>query len=141
MNLASQATIATAVVTILAILLYTWMGIRVGQMRGKHGVKAPAMTGHPEFERAFRVHMNTLEAFPVFFPLLWLSAAYFALWPWATPLLGLLWIVGRYLYMTGYMADPSKRSLGFNVALLAELGLLICTIIGLVQAWNAVTAA
>ena len=33
----------------------------VGRMRIKHNILAPATTGHPEFDRAFRVQMNTLE--------------------------------------------------------------------------------
>ena len=55
------ADLLSAIVTILAILLYFYMSVRVGQMRQKHGVKAPATTGHAEFERAFRVHYNTLD--------------------------------------------------------------------------------
>ena len=63
-------------------MLYFYMSVRVGQMREKHGVKAPAITGHPEFERAFRVHYNTLEALVVFLPLLWLATIYFVLRCW-----------------------------------------------------------
>ena len=36
------------------------------------GIDAPAMTGHPEFERAVRAHANTLEWLPIFLPSLWL---------------------------------------------------------------------
>ena len=105
----------SAIITILAILLYFYMGIRVGQMRMKHGVKAPATSGHEEFERAFRVHYNTLESMVVFLPLLWLATIYFApaysVLAWLPALLGLVWIVGRIFYMTGYMADPDKRGI------------------------------
>src|SRR5436189_5584279 len=31
---------------------------------------------------------------------------------------GLVWIVGRIVYMQAYMADPSKRSLGFAISAL-----------------------
>ena len=84
------ADLLSAVVTILAILLYFYMGIRVGQMRGKHNVKAPVVSGHPEFERAFRVHYNTLEALPVFFALLWLATVYFRTIGWLPGLLGVV---------------------------------------------------
>ena len=50
----------TALVTCLAVLLYFLIGYRVGTARGTYGVKAPAATGHPDFERIFRVHMNML---------------------------------------------------------------------------------
>ncbi len=130
----------SAVVTILAILLYTLMMVRVGQMRGKHSVKAPAMSGHPEFDRAFRIHYNTLEALPVFFALLWLATIYFHMLPWLPALVGLIWVIGRFLYMNGYMADPAKRSTGFSIATLCQLVLLILAIVGIVQTWMAVTA-
>ena len=43
-----------AIITVLALMQFVFFGIRVGQMRGKHGVKAPDMTGDPEFMRMFR---------------------------------------------------------------------------------------
>jgi len=134
------ADLLSAIVTILAIILYFYMGIRVGQMRGKHNVKAPAMTGHPEFERAFRVHYNTLEALPVFFALLWLATIYFRTIGWLPGLLGVLWIVGRFLYMTGYMADPDKRGMGFGIAAVAQLALLLLAVYGIVETYIALTA-
>ena len=134
------ADLLSAIVTILAIILYFYMGIRVGQMRGKHNVKAPAMTGHPEFERAFRVHYNTLEALPVFFALLWLATIYFRTIGWLPGLLGVLWIVGRFLYMTGYMADPDKREMGFGIAAVAQLALLLLAVYGIVETYIALTA-
>jgi glutathione S-transferase len=137
---ATQGGLMSAVVTILAILLYTLMMVRVGQMRGKHSVKAPAMSGHPEFDRAFRIHYNTLEALPVFFALLWLATIYFHMLPWLPALVGLIWVIGRFLYMNGYMADPAKRSTGFSIATLCQLVLLILAIVGIVQTWMAVTA-
>jgi hypothetical protein len=38
------------------------------------------------------------------------------------------------------MADPSTRSLGFSISGLATLGLLILSIVGIVQAWMALGA-
>ncbi|HVP83162.1 MAG TPA: MAPEG family protein [Rhizomicrobium sp.] len=138
---ATQGGLMSAIVTILAILLYTFMMIRVGQMRGKHGVTAPATTGHPEFERAFRIHYNTLESLTVFMALLWLATIYFHMLPWLPALVGLIWVIGRFLYMTGYMADPSKRGTGFTIATLSQLALLIIAVIGIVQTWMAANAA
>ncbi|HEY4942006.1 MAG TPA: MAPEG family protein [Rhizomicrobium sp.] len=134
------ATILSAVVTILAVLFVFYTGINVARMRGKHKIDAPAVTGNPEFDRAYRVQMNTLEQFVIFLPLLWLATSYFEMFGWLAPALGFLWIVGRFLYMTGYMAAPEKRSTGFLIAGIATLGLLILSIIGVVQAWMAATA-
>lgn len=138
-------TAATAIVTILAILVYFWTGATVGGLRTKHGIKAPAMTGHPEFECAVRVQMNTLEWLPIFLPLLWLATIYFSpavsmvYLSWLPPVLGVIWIIGRIMYKTGYMAAPEKRGTGFGVAALAVIGLLICAIAGIVMQLSSTT--
>lgn len=111
-----------AIVTLLALLTYFWMGIQVGGARGKSGIAAPAMTGHPLLERAVRVHHNTLEWLPIFLASMWLFAIY-----WndrVAAALGLVWIVGRLVYSFGYMADPSKRAAGFMIQALATAILL-----------------
>ena len=139
--IASLATLLVAIVTVIAVLVFFWTGYRVATMRGKHNVKAPAVTGHPEFECAYRVQMNTLEQIVVFLPLLWLSDAYFRMFPYLTGALGLVWIVGRIMYATGYSAEnPSGRSTGFLTSLVATAGLLITTIIGIVQAYMALSS-
>lgn len=141
-----QVTLATAVITVLALLFYFWTGMGVARMRGKHSVKAPTMTGPMEFESSVRVQMNTLEWIVVFLPFLWLATIYFspamtiAYLSWLPAALGILWIIGRWMYMTGYMAAPEKRSNGFLIAGVAVIGLLICTIIGIVMTWSAVSA-
>lgn len=134
--LASPVILSSALVTILAIVLYYATGLKVGQMRAKHAIKAPATTGAPEFERAFRVQMNTLEHLPVFIPLLWLTTIYFGWFPWAAPVLGVVWIIGRALYMDGYLKDPEKRGPGFGVSALAEVLLLLLSLIGVVAAFT-----
>ncbi|HEX3408238.1 MAG TPA: MAPEG family protein, partial [Caulobacteraceae bacterium] len=63
-----------AIVSLLALLLYFYMGVRVSQARTKYGVAAPAVTGNPDFERAYRIQMNTLEWLPIFLVSLWLFA-------------------------------------------------------------------
>jgi len=129
------ADLLSAIVTILAIILYFYMGIRVAQMRGKHKIDAPAMTGAPEFERAVRVHYNTLEAFVVFLPLLWLATIYFRTLGWLPAAFGLLWVVGRVFYMTGYMEAAEKRSTGFLISAVAQLSLLLLALYGIVAAY------
>jgi uncharacterized membrane protein YecN with MAPEG domain len=112
----------TALVTLLSLLLYFWMSFEVGRARGKTGIKAPAMTGDPILERAVRVHYNTLEWLPIYLVSLWLFAL---VWnDLIAAALGLVWIIGRLLYATGYMADPAKRSTGFLIQFLASAALL-----------------
>ena len=112
----------TALVTILALLLYFYMSLQVGQARGKSGIDAPAMTGDPLLERTIRVHINTLEWLPLFLAGLWLFAIYWN--ELVAAGLGLVWIVGRLIYAAGYMADPAKRSMGFLIQFLAAAILL-----------------
>ena len=64
----------TALVTCLSILCYLYTSILVSRARTAFGIKAPAVSGNPDFERAFRVQMNTLEWMPIFLPSLWLFA-------------------------------------------------------------------
>lgn len=103
----------SALVTCLAIAFYFFLTTRVAGARAKFGVKVPAITGHPDFERVFRVQMNTLEWMPIFLPSLWLFAIYIS--DPVAALLGLVWIGGRILYWTGYSQAAEKRSIGFAV--------------------------
>lgn len=112
----------TAIVTLLALLAYVWMGLRVGGARRTSGIAAPAMSGDPTLERYLRVQGNTLEWLPVFLASLWLFAHYWGDLPAAG--LGLVWIVGRVLYAVGYSAAAEKRELGFMIQTLAAAVLL-----------------
>jgi glutathione S-transferase len=133
--LATAGTLLSAAVTVLTVFLGLYTMMLVGRMRSKHGVNAPVMTGAPEFERAVRVQMNTLEQVVLFLPLLWLATIYPVLSGYLAPGLGLVWIIGRILYASGYLADAAKRSSGFLIAGIASIGLLILSIVGIVHAW------
>ncbi len=112
-----------AIATLLSLLVYVWMIMRVGGARRRSGISAPAMTGDPDLERHIRVHLNTLEWLPIYLPSLWLFAL-----AWGQDLLaaglGGVWILGRILYALGYVKDPGKRELGFMVQMLAVAILL-----------------
>jgi glutathione S-transferase len=123
-------TALVAIVTVLVLLFYVWPAVTVGRLRGKHGIQAPAMTGHPEFERASRVQINTLEWMVIFLPSMWIIAAYVN--SVLAAVLGLVWIGGRYLYMSGYLKDPKNRSTGFLIQLLATAVALFGGLIGAV---------
>ncbi len=111
-----------AIVTLLALLTYFWMGMQVGAARGKSGIAAPAMTGDPVLERTIRAHYNTLEWLPLFLAPLWLFAIYWS--DLVAALVGVVWIVGRILYQRGYVAEPGKREMGFMIQALAVAVLL-----------------
>jgi glutathione S-transferase len=124
----------TALVTLLAVLMYFCTGLLVARARQKFNVLAPAMAGHPDFDRVFRVQMNTLEWMPIFLPVLWLFALYVS--DWAAAVLGLVWIGGRVAYIVGYSAAAEKRHQGFLVQTLASGALLIGALAGIV--WHMV---
>ncbi|MCK1545400.1 MAPEG family protein [Bradyrhizobium sp. 147] len=111
----------TALVTLLAIAFYFFTAVNVSRSRTKTGVKVPAMSGHPDFERAFRIQMNTLEWMPIFLPALWLFAIYIS--DAIAASIGVVWIIGRILYFVGYSQAAAKRSLGFAIQSLAAVAL------------------
>jgi len=120
----------TALITVAAVLLYFYTGILVAKARGKFGIKAPATTGNADFERVFRVQMNTLEWMPIFLPALWLFALYVS--DWAAAVLGLVWLAGRVLYIRGYRAEAEGRHRGFAIQACASAALIIGALVGIV---------
>ena len=121
----------TALTTVLALMLYFYMSVRVSQARGKFGVKAPATIGNADFERVFRVQMNTLEWLPIFLPALWLFAIYVS--DAIAALIGLVWIVGRAMYMVSYAQAANKRGPGFGVQAVAASTLLVGALIAILR--------
>ena len=121
-------------VTLLTVLLLFGLTLIVGRARGKYAIKAPATTGHPLFERAYRVQMNTLEQTVLFLPTLWL-AAHYGFTGWAG-IVGLVWLVGRVWYAVAYLNDPAKRGPGFGLGMLAWIVLLVMAGIGVVRAMS-----
>ncbi len=120
-----------ALITALATVVISIAMFLVARARGKYQIKVPAITGHPAFERAFRAHQNTLEQAIMFLPLLWLATLYcneqYAAY------LGYAWLVGRLWYIFGYIAEAGKRSNGFMVGALAQLGLLGMSLWGIIS--------
>jgi glutathione S-transferase len=117
---------------VLALLEYAVMAALVGRARGKFGVHAPATTGHPEFERVNRVHMNTLENLVLFIPAVLIFALYVST-AWAAAL-GLLFVVARALYAIGYLQAPEKRAVGAGLTGIVNMALLLGGLVGLVLA-------
>jgi glutathione S-transferase len=126
----------TALVTCLAIAFYFFTSIQVSKARAAFGIKVPAITGNPDFERVFRVQMNTLEWMPIFLPSLWLFAIYIS--DGIAAALGLVWVIGRILYVFGYARAVKDRSRGFAIQALATIALWVGAIGAIV--WRLVHA-
>ena len=119
-------------ITLLAIAVFFGCGAAVGRGRGKYNVAAPATSGHPDFERLFRVQMNTLEALAMFLPALWIAARFSD--PRVVGGIGLLWVVGRIWYAVAYASAAQKRGIGFGLGMLATL------LLWAIALWGVVTA-
>jgi len=118
-----------AIDTILAIFVTMLLGGRVGYLRGRHKVEAPATVGHPAFERGFRAHVNTVENLVLFIPLLWIATIFYGgilpFW------VGLVWVLSRVIYAVGYaQTNTQMRGPGAGLGYLALLGLLVMSAIG-----------
>ena len=119
----------TAIVSLLAVALYFTFATQVARARGRFGVKLPATTGDPHFERIYRAHINTLEWMPTFLVPLWLCAVYFS--DAIAAVLGLVWIGGRVLYFIGYSTAVEKRLPGFFIQSSACFLLFIGAVTGI----------
>ena len=111
----------TSFITLLTILLMFGLTFNVGRARGKYHVKAPAVSGHELFERAYRIQLNTIESVLMFLPALWLYAIFIG--DKGAGDSGVIWLVARLVYAISYQLNPSKRGLGFLVSILVIAGL------------------
>jgi glutathione S-transferase len=119
------------IVAMLALLEYFFFSIKVGQARGKYGVKAPATTGNEMFERYNRVHQNTMEQLVMFLPSLFTFATFVS--PMWAAIIGVVFIIGRAMYFNLYIGDPDKRGTGVLVSVLATAVLIIGSIVGAIM--------
>lgn len=127
----------TATVTLLIGLFYFFCAFRVGNLRAQRGIKAPLTSGHPEFDRAFRVQLNTLEQMGIVLPFLWVSAFYPIPWAWLASAIGLVWLLSRIIYRAGYLSDPEKRLPGAMLGGSCNFALFIIAAMGVARIWLA----
>lgn len=121
----------TGLVTILTLLVYIWMVIKVGQARGKHEIQAPETQGPDDFMRVMRVHANTVEGLVLFLPALWLFAAIWG--DFLAGVIGVVYPIGRIVYALGYYAEAGKRSAGFMIGFISTVILLLGALVGLLM--------
>jgi glutathione S-transferase len=119
-------------VIILALIEYLVMGFNVGRARNTYAIKAPAITGHPTFERLFRVQQNTLEQLIIFIPALLIFCGRVSV-HWGV-ILGVLFLIARPVYAIGYVKDPERRAYGAGLTLVVNAILVIGSLIGLLVA-------
>lgn len=116
------------IVIVLALVEYMYITFQVGAGRAKYDVPAPAISGHPTFERLYRVQLNTVEQLVIFLPAIWLFGTFVSA-PIAAGIGG-VWIVGRFLYFRSYVKDPASRTVGFVMGFLCNVVLLVGSVIG-----------
>ena len=111
------------IVGVLALIQYIAFAMLVGRARGKYDVKAPATGGDPVFERYFRVQQNTLEQLVVFLPAIFLYSHLGN--PMYAAGFGVVYLIGRMIYLRSYVKDPGSRTLGFMLTFLPSVLMLI----------------
>lgn len=116
------------IVAMLVVVQYLFFTTLVGRARGQYGVKAPAITGNEGFERVYRVQMNTLELMIALLPSMFVAARF---WPaaWVAGV-GVIYLIGRFIYWRAYVAAPAARGLGFGLSMLPVLMLLLMALAG-----------
>jgi len=119
------------IVGIAAVLQLIAFSVLVGRARRDYALPAPATSGHPLFERYYRVQMNTVETLIAFLPGLWLAAKYWP--PHYVAAIGAVYLLGRVLYLRGYVRDPKDRHVGYGLSSAPTVVLLLAALIGAIR--------
>jgi uncharacterized membrane protein YecN with MAPEG domain len=119
-----------SLIVVLAAIEVLVLGMLVGRGRATYGVKAPAMSGHPDWERLNRAHQNSIEQLVLFVPLF---LSYFAHAGSASAyVLGIVFLVARVLYAWGYIRQAERRSVGAFLTFAVQWWLAVGAVVGLV---------
>ena len=119
------------IVGIVALLQLIAFSVLVGRARRDYALPAPATSGHPLFERYYRVQMNTVETLIAFLPGLWLAAKYWP--PHYVAAVGVVYLFGRVVYLRGFVRDPKDRHMGYLLSSAPTMLLLVAALIGAVR--------
>ncbi|KAE8630302.1 hypothetical protein XENTR_v10000776 [Xenopus tropicalis] len=118
-----------ATVSFISACQQAYFAKLVGKYRMKHKVNPPAVTGPPEFERAFRAQQNCVEFSAIFLVDLWAAGWFFN--QGLAAVFGLVYIYGRHLYFHGYVESAKGRLPGFSLCKLSLVCLLVMASAGL----------
>jgi len=116
----------------LALAQFFFFLFAVGKARATYKVVAPATTGNEVFERYFRVQMNTLELLVMFVPAIIMFAQFFGAYLAAA--LGVVYLIGRFIYFTTYVKDPKSRSAGYGLSALPIMIFIVGALVGAIRA-------
>lgn len=116
----------TTIATLVALFVYAVLSFLVGKARTTYGIVAPAVTGNVEFEKRYRVQMNTIEQLALMLPVLWLCAGWVG--DLYAALGGIVWSLGRIIYARGYYSAPEKRGPGFGLTFLPSVVMFIAVL-------------
>lgn len=116
------------IIICLALFEYIYFAMKTGLSRRKYKVIAPATSGHPDWERLNRIHLNTLEVYIIFFPSL-LGFAHYVSIDWAC-VFGTIVLIARIIFYLGYKKSAKKRMPGVFLTSLANYTLLLGTFYG-----------
>jgi len=119
-----------ALVTLLILAQYFFFVMQAGMARGKDTVVAPATTGDEIYERKARVQLNTLEQLIITLPAMWICAQYFR--ADVAAIMGLAFLIGRFLYSYLYIKNPKSRAPGFVIGFFANVILLATGLYGVI---------
>ncbi len=116
------------IIMMLALIQCMFFSMQVGAARAKDGIDAPATTGNEHFERVFRVHQNTIEQLILFIPAIYAFSAYVSpIWGAG---IGVVYLIGRFIYSNNYVQDPKKRGPGMMLTMLPNAILILGGLIG-----------
>ena len=118
-------------VAMLAVLQFFFFGAITGKARSDTGLKGPAVTGAENFERMYRVQTNTLETLVAFLPALFIAGRYWS--PVLVAAIGLVYIVGRFIYWRSYVNNPPSRGMGFIISIVPTFLLIVLAIAGIIK--------
>ena len=118
----------TSIIIMLALGQYMYFLGKTGAARGKYGIKAPACTGDENFERIFRVQQNTLEQLIIFIPAQFAFAWYVS--PVWGAVVGIIYIVGRFVYAYAYIKSPARRGPGMLMTFISNGVLVLGAVTG-----------
>lgn len=119
-------------VTLAAIVEYLVFGMLVARARGTYRVAAPAITGHPVFERFYRVQANTMEQLVIVMPALWIAGRHWL--PWMVSAIGAVFVLARAWYAWAYIREPRSREAPFVLGMSATAILVLLALAGVFRA-------